>query len=117
MAQETGKVLWTGDDLHFSIGRDTLLNGAFFSIMDGERVALVGRNGSGKSTLLRIITGQEKLDSGTVTQAKDLRVSFMPQDFDWIRGSTVLACTIKNWLPLVLGPLFAMERAPRKLNS
>ena len=89
MAQETGKVLWTGDDLHFSIGRDTLLKGAFFSIMDGERVALVGRNGSGKSTLLRIITGQEKLDSGTVTQAKDLRVSFMPQDFDWTSEKTV----------------------------
>ncbi|MBR2000458.1 MAG: ABC-F family ATP-binding cassette domain-containing protein [Lentisphaeria bacterium] len=89
MAKETGKVLWTGDDLHFSIGRDTLLKGAFFSIMDGERVALVGRNGSGKSTLLRIITGQEKLDSGTVTQAKDLRVSFMPQDFDWTSEKTV----------------------------
>ena len=89
MAQETGKVLWTGDDLHFSIGRDTLLKGAFFSIMDGERVALVGRNGSGKSTLLRIINGQEKLDSGTVTQAKDLRISFMPQDFDWTSEKTV----------------------------
>ncbi|MBO5958862.1 MAG: ABC-F family ATP-binding cassette domain-containing protein [Lentisphaeria bacterium] len=89
MAQESGKVLWTGDDLHFSIGRDTLLNGAFFSIMDGERVALVGRNGSGKSTLLRIINGQERLDSGTVTRAKDLRVSFMPQDFDWTSEKTV----------------------------
>lgn len=89
MAQDTGKVLWTGDDLHFSIGRDTLLKGAFFSIMDGERVALVGRNGSGKSTLLRIISGQEKPDSGTVTQAKDLRISFMPQDFDWTSEKTV----------------------------
>ena len=89
MAQDTGKVLWTGDDLHFSIGRDTLLKGAFFSIMDGERVALVGRNGSGKSTLLRIISGQEKLDSGMVTQAKDLRISFMPQDFDWTSEKTV----------------------------
>ena len=89
MAQDTGKVLWTGDDLHFSIGRDTLLKGAFFSIMDGERVALVGRNGSGKSTLLRIISGQEKPDSGTVTQTKDLRISFMPQDFDWTSEKTV----------------------------
>lgn len=89
MAQDTGKVLWAGDDLHFSIGRDTLLKGAFFSIMDGERVALVGRNGSGKSTLLRIISGQEKPDSGTVTQAKDLRISFMPQDFDWTSEKTV----------------------------
>ncbi len=88
-AQDTGKVLWTGDDLHFSIGRDTLLNGAFFSIMDSERVALVGRNGSGKSTLLRIISGQEKLDSGMVTQAKDLWISFMPQDFDRTSEKTV----------------------------
>ena len=50
MAQEQRKVLWTGDGMGYTIGRDTLLKDAFFSIFDGERVALVGRNGCGKST-------------------------------------------------------------------
>lgn len=75
--------------MHFSIGRDTLLDGAFLSIADGERVALVGRNGSGKSTLLRIINGQEILSSGEITRARDLRIAFMPQDHDWRTEQTV----------------------------
>lgn len=83
------RVLWTGDDMHFAIGRDTLLDGAFFSIADGERVALVGRNGCGKSTLLRIISGTEQLSSGNITRAKDLRISFMPQDFQAAGAQTV----------------------------
>ncbi len=86
---EYGRVLWTGDNMAFSIGRDTLLNDTFFSIAEGERVALVGRNGCGKSTLLRIICGQEKLSAGSVTVAKDLRIAFMPQDFDWKSEKTV----------------------------
>ncbi len=86
---ENGRVLWTGDNMAFAIGRDTLLDQAFFSIADGERVALVGRNGSGKSTLLRIICGQEMLSAGNVTVAKDLRIAFMPQDFDWKSEKTV----------------------------
>ncbi len=89
MAQEQRKVLWTGDGMGYTIGRDTLLKDAFFSIFDGERVALVGRNGCGKSTLLRIICGQEQLSAGTVTQARDLRIAFMPQDFDWKSEKTV----------------------------
>lgn len=81
-APDKNRVLWTGDNMNFSIGRDTLLTDAFFSIRDGERVALVGRNGCGKSTLLRIIEGSELLNSGDITKAKDLRISFMPQDFE-----------------------------------
>ncbi len=86
---EYGRVLWTGDGMSFSIGRDTLLDQTFFSIADGERVAMVGRNGCGKSTLLRIICGQEKLSAGDITMAKDLRIAFMPQDFDWKSEKTV----------------------------
>ena len=88
-APDKNRVLWTGDNMNFSIGRDTLLSGAFFSIRDGERVALVGRNGCGKSTLLRIIEGSELLNSGDITKAKDLRISFMPQDFERDPAKTI----------------------------
>ena len=42
-------------DAHLNNGADKLLEGANFSIEDGERVCFVGRNGTGKSTLVHFI--------------------------------------------------------------
>ena len=42
-------------DAHLNNGADKLLEGANFSIEDGERVCLVGRNGTGKSTLTSVL--------------------------------------------------------------
>lgn len=75
-------VLWSGDKLFLSIGRQTLLDSAAMSIGENERVALVGRNGCGKSTLLRIIAGMESPASGEIFVRRDLRIAMMPQTFD-----------------------------------
>ena len=75
------RVLWTGDKLKLQIGAQTLFDDAFFSIRDGERVALVGRNGCGKSTLMKVIAGQDSVSSGEITAAKNLRIAYMPQEF------------------------------------
>ena len=75
------RVLWSGDKLKLQIGAQLLFDEAFFSIADGERVALVGRNGCGKSTLLKVIAGEDTVSSGEITVAKNLRIAYMPQEF------------------------------------
>lgn len=83
------RVLWTGDKLNLQIGMQVLFDDAFFSIVDGERVALVGRNGCGKSTLMKVIAGQDSVSSGEITAAKNLRIAYMPQEFTLPGGMTV----------------------------
>ena len=51
-----------------------------FQINPGDRIGLVGRNGAGKSTLLKLIAGDYRLDSGTMSKAKEIRVGFLRQD-------------------------------------
>ena len=84
-----GRVLWTGDNLNLQIGGQILFDNAFFSIQEGERVALVGRNGCGKSTLMKVIAGQDSVSTGEITVARNLRISYMPQEFSFASEMTV----------------------------
>jgi ribose transport system ATP-binding protein len=43
------------------------LNGATFSLREGEVHALIGENGAGKSTLARILAGSTRADSGAIS--------------------------------------------------
>ena len=54
--------LFSAQDLLKTFGVKTLFEGITFSIMSGEKVALIGPNGSGKSTLLKIVADSFVLD-------------------------------------------------------
>lgn len=43
------------------------LNAVSLSIEKGEKVGIIGRNGSGKTTLLRLLIGQTRPSTGTIT--------------------------------------------------
>ncbi|MHA7130253.1 ABC-F family ATP-binding cassette domain-containing protein [Algoriphagus namhaensis] len=57
----------------------TLFSNVSFAINPTDKIALMGKNGAGKSTLLKIIAGQIKPSSGSVSAPKDFVVAYLPQ--------------------------------------
>jgi ATP-binding cassette subfamily C protein len=54
------------ENLHFSYGEETVLNGINLNIKAGEKVALVGASGGGKSTLIQTLIGLYPSQSGQI---------------------------------------------------
>ncbi len=67
-------------DAHLAYGDRPLLDGAAFSLVAGERIALIGRNGEGKSSLLKVLAGLERLDDGQLTWAVGVRCAWVAQE-------------------------------------
>jgi len=63
------KVSFTFDDLK------TILDEVSFSVRQGMKVALMGQNGAGKSTIFKLMTGNLKPVSGTISIDKRLTVA------------------------------------------
>jgi ATP-binding cassette subfamily F protein uup len=72
--------LLTLTDAHLAYGHVPLLDGAAFSLEDGERVALIGRNGAGKSSLLKILAGLERVDDGLLQAMQGVTRFYVPQE-------------------------------------
>lgn len=68
------------NDLTFEIGARALYDEANWHIKPGEKIGLIGANGTGKTTLLKIIVGDYKPTSGTISKAKDLTMGYLNQD-------------------------------------
>jgi len=73
--------LLTAQDLYVRYNEQVVLDNASLSILEGDRIGLVGRNGSGKSTFLKILAGVQEPDRGTVARRRGLRVGYLPQEF------------------------------------
>ncbi|MEO6522341.1 MAG: ABC-F family ATP-binding cassette domain-containing protein [Mucilaginibacter sp.] len=68
------------NNLTFEIGARALYDEANWHIKPGEKIGLIGANGTGKTTLLKIIVGDYKPTSGTISKAKDLAMGYLNQD-------------------------------------
>jgi len=65
-----------------------LLDKVDLQIDPGERVCLVGRNGTGKTSIMRVISGEEKPQSGDITKPNGVVLTRLPQEVpDGILGT------------------------------
>ncbi len=60
-------------------GDRLLMAGVSFMLPPGAIVGVIGPNGAGKTTLFRMITGQEKPDSGTIRVGQSVKLAYVEQ--------------------------------------
>ena len=77
-------------NLSVSFQGEYLFEEVAFMLNAGDRVGLIGKNGAGKSTMLKILSRELKPDSGTIAADKDVRIGFLKQDIDFVKGRTIL---------------------------
>jgi sulfate-transporting ATPase len=62
-----------------SFGDKLLFENLTFSLPRGGIVGVIGPNGAGKTTMFRMITGEEKPDSGTMTVGDTVQIAYVDQ--------------------------------------
>jgi len=77
-------------DLSVSFSGDFLFENVTFRLGAGDRIGLIGKNGAGKSTLLKILSGEVEPDSGVIAFDKEIKIGFLKQDIDFVKGRTIL---------------------------
>lgn len=68
-------------------GKKNVISDMSFTVEQGDRIALAGKNGSGKSSLIKLIMGDGIPHTGEVSISSRLKISYVPQDASFLRGS------------------------------
>ena len=69
-------------DVSKGYGDRLLIDNLSFKVPAGAIVGIIGPNGAGKSTLFRMITGQEKVDSGDIKLGATVNLAYVEQSRD-----------------------------------
>ncbi|MCX7726888.1 MAG: ATP-binding cassette domain-containing protein, partial [Chitinispirillaceae bacterium] len=77
-----GDIVIIAENLSKSYGNRVLFKNLNFSLPKAGIVGIIGANGTGKTTLLKIITGQEKYDSGKLIIGETVKLSYVDQTRD-----------------------------------
>jgi len=79
-APHTGRLVLTTTELNKSYGDRRVIENLDLVLEKDERLVVVGRNGAGKSTLLRILAGDDRDFTGTVTLGAGVVAGYFSQD-------------------------------------
>ena len=82
MTERLGDLVIEAEHISKSYGDRMLIDDLSFKIPRGAIVGIIGPNGAGKTTLFRMITGQEKPDSGTIRIGETVDLGYVDQTRD-----------------------------------
>ncbi|HWF14856.1 MAG TPA: energy-dependent translational throttle protein EttA [Acidimicrobiales bacterium] len=73
-------------DVVKGFGERLLIDDLTFFLPPGGIVGVIGANGAGKTTLFRMVVGEEKPDSGTLTTGATVELAYVDQSRDSLKG-------------------------------
>jgi ATP-binding cassette ChvD family protein len=105
-----GNVVIEAEHLRKGYGDNLLMEDLSFKLPPAGIVGVIGPNGAGKTTLFRMITGQEKPDSGALRIGDTVKFAYVDQSRD------TLPPDLNVW-EAISGGLDTLELGKRTMNS
>jgi ATP-binding cassette ChvD family protein len=96
VAERLGQMVIEADALAKAYGENLLFDKLDFKLPPGGIVGVIGPNGAGKTTLFRLITGQEKPDSGAIKIGETVKLGYVDQSRDSLDGKKTVWEEISN---------------------
>jgi ATP-binding cassette ChvD family protein len=110
VAERLGQNVIAFDSLSKGFGDNLLIDDLTFKLPPGGIVGIIGPNGAGKTTLFRMITKQEKPDSGEITIGESVHLGYVDQSRDSLDGKATV------WEE-ISGGLDQLQLGKREVNS
>ncbi len=102
VAERLGQNVVDFDHLKKGFGDNLLIDDLTFKLPPGGIVGVIGPNGAGKTTLFRMITGQDKPDSGTIKVGKSVHLGYVDQSRNSLDGKKTVWEEISGGLDQIL---------------
>jgi ATP-binding cassette ChvD family protein len=87
VAERLGQNVIEFDKLSKGFADRLLIDNLSFKLPPGGIVGVIGPNGAGKTTLFRMITGQDKPDSGAIRIGESVQLGYVDQSRDALDGA------------------------------
>jgi len=93
-----GELVIEANGISKSFGDKLLYENLSFSLPRGGIVGIIGPNGAGKTTLFRMITGEEKPDSGEFRVGETVQIAYVDQSRDSLTATNTVWSEISDGL-------------------
>ena len=101
MTDRLGDLVIEAKNISKSFGDRVLIDNLSFKIPKGAIVGIIGPNGAGKTTLFKMITGQEKPDSGEIIIGETVDLGYVDQSRDELSAEKTIWEEISDGLDII----------------